>query len=100
MKKNNEGEMEPEYKEGLFIGDNLSDGSYIIYNHLAITVKTHNVSNGDEIRIVGFEIEQKSIKTQEGTGYDDSEFAPKQYIKLANGEYDPLENGLTFSYSI
>lgn len=58
MQKNEEGELEANFKEGLFVGrKNESDNSYVIYNHLDITVKTHHVSNGDELRIVGFEVE-------------------------------------------
>ena len=63
MEKNGEGELEANFKEGLYIGENKADGSYTIFNHLDITVKTHHVSNGDELRIVGFEIEPKSIKS-------------------------------------
>lgn len=100
MEKNEDGELEPNYKEGLFVGE-YEDGAYIIYNHLDITVKTHQVSNGDELRIVGFEVEQKSI--QSGSPVSTKSIRdrqPKQYIKLANGEYDEMEEGLTFSYSI
>ena len=56
MEKNEDGELEASYKEGLYIGKKYEDGSYIIYNHLDITVKTHEVASGDELRIVGFEV--------------------------------------------
>ena len=62
MDRNDKNELEANFKEGLFIGE-CTNGSCKIFNHLDITIKTHHVSNGDEIRIVGFEVEQKSIKS-------------------------------------
>ena len=56
MEKNEDGELEANFKEGLYIGTRKEDNSMIIYNHLDMTVKTHKVSNGDELRVVGFEI--------------------------------------------
>lgn len=59
------GELEPNYKEGNLIGKHtyskILGSDYILYNHLSITVKTHEVTAGDELRIVGFEVEPKSI---------------------------------------
>ena len=55
-------ELEANFKEGIYVGKlDRSDGSLLIYNHLAMTVKTHHVTGGDEMRVVGFEIEPKSI---------------------------------------
>ena len=56
IEKNEEGIPEPSYKEGILVGNKYEDNSYIIYNHLDITVKTHEVTAGDEVRIVGFEV--------------------------------------------
>ena len=99
MEKNEEGKLEPSYKEGLYVGKKYEDNSYIIYNHLDIVVRTHEVSAGDEVRIVGFAVTPRSIKSgSAGTGNHGS--APEQYIKLANGEYDDMDDGLIFSYTI
>ena len=99
FEKNEEGNLEPSYKEGLYVGKKYEDNSYIIYNHLDIVVKTHEVSAGDEVRIVGFAATPRSIKSgSAGTGNHGS--APEQYIKLANGQYDDMDDGLIFSYSI
>ena len=62
-----------------------------------MTVKTHNVSAGSELRIVGFEIEQRSIAR--GASLD-SEAAPLQYLRYANGTIADGSKGMLFSYSI
>ena len=51
------------YKEGIYVGKFNSDdgGTAIIYNHLELVIKTHHVSGGDEVRIVGFEVTPYSI---------------------------------------
>jgi hypothetical protein len=57
MEKNTEtGELEANFKEGILIGLHQADNS-------SITVKTHKVTNGDELRVVGFEVEPFSIRT-------------------------------------
>lgn len=65
METNEEtGKFEANYKQGNLLGSFSKDSSgsnYILYNHLSITVKTHHVTAGDELRIVGFEVEPKSI---------------------------------------
>ena len=62
MERNEDGDLEPNFKEGIYVGDydHVNDIT-LIYNHLDITVKVHHVVGGDEVRIVGFEVEQKSI---------------------------------------
>ena len=100
MEMNDEGELEANFKEGLFVGKKYNDGSYVIYNHLDITVKTHHVSNGDEMRIVGLEVEQRSIANGESLYKGGSKKASEQYVKLANGQYEDMGDGLLFSYSI
>ena len=98
MEKNDDsGELEANFKEGLFVGSLQKDSSIILYNHLAMTVKTHNVSAGSELRIVGFEIEQRSIAR--GASLD-SEAAPLQYLRYANGTIADGSKGMLFSYSI
>ena len=100
MEKNEDGELEANFKEGLYIGKKYEDGSYIMYNHLDITVKTHEVSAGDELRVVGFEIQQRSVKNGFLQAHENIGRAPEQYLKLANGNYEEMEEGLIFSYSI
>ena len=34
---------EANYKEGIYVGLHQRDGSYLLYNHLALEVKTHHV---------------------------------------------------------
>ena len=50
------------YKEGIYVGKYNTDGSTILYNHLELVIKTHHVSGGDEVRIVGFEVTPYSIE--------------------------------------
>ena len=51
-------ELSVNFKEGIFVGyHNREDRSVMIYNHLAMTVKVNHVHGGDEVRIVGFEVE-------------------------------------------
>ena len=58
MEKNSEtGQLEANFKEGIYIGGKDKDGSTFLYNHLIMTIKIHHVTGGDEIRIVGYEIE-------------------------------------------
>lgn len=45
------------FKEGIFVGNHNPDGSIYIHNHLEFIVKVHHVHGGDEVRIVGFEVE-------------------------------------------
>ena len=42
----------------------MDDKKIILYNHLDITVKIHHVVGGDEVRVVGLEVEQKSIDSK------------------------------------
>ena len=100
MIKNDDEELEADYKEGLYIGRINEDGSYVIYNHLDMVVKTHEVSNGDELRIVGFEIHQRSVRNGSSLNESDIKYAPEQYLQRSNGDYDPMEEGILFSYSI
>ena len=79
-------ELSVEYKDGIFIGEhNKEDTSIILYNHLDFTVKVQHVHGGDEVRIVGFEVEQFSIK--EGSSLDPNYLTlqPKQYLRRPNG---------------
>jgi len=41
------------------------NGKVWIFNHLSITVKTHKVTQGEELRIVGFEVEPMSIDRED-----------------------------------
>ena len=34
---------EPNFKEGIYVGQHQKDGSYLLYNHLAFNIKTHHV---------------------------------------------------------
>ena len=65
-----------------------------------MVVKTHEVSNGDELRIVGFEIHQRSVRNGSSLNESDIKYAPEQYLQRSNGDYDPMEEGILFSYSI
>ena len=91
MIKNEDGELEADYKEGLYIGRSNDDGSYVIYNHLDMVVKTHKVSNGDELRVVGFEIHQRSVRYGSSLTESDIKYAPEQKLKESNGDYDPMK---------
>ena len=52
------GELKTNFKEGLYVGNITTDGQNrtILYNHLDITVKTHHVTGGNQVRVVGLEI--------------------------------------------
>jgi len=56
LEKNENGDLEPNFKEGIYVGNITADGSTILYNHLDITVKIHHVTGGDEVRVVGLEV--------------------------------------------
>ena len=51
------------YNEGIPVGYKLenSAGNVAIYNHLDITVKVHEATGSDALRIVGFEVLPRSI---------------------------------------
>lgn len=52
----------PDYQEGIPIGEyNPVTKELIIYNHLVITVKTHFAGGTNGQRIVGFEVEPRSV---------------------------------------
>ena len=101
MEKNAEsGEYEANYKEGIFVGAHNSHNEYVIYNHLDITVKTHHVSGGDEVRIVGLEVTPRSIKAGSSLDAGRIESQPQEILKFSNGDLADITSGITFSYSI
>lgn len=58
MVRNDDGDLEPNFKRGIHVGHfDFDELSAIIFNHLDITVKIHHVFGGDEVRVVGFEVE-------------------------------------------
>lgn len=61
LEKNGQGVLEPNFKEGIYVGNITKEGEVILYNHLDITIKTHHVTGGNEVRIVGFEVEPRSV---------------------------------------
>ena len=52
----------------------------MIYNHLYITVRTHWEAGSDNQRIVGFEVEPRSIANGKSTTYDPEDKQEKQYL--------------------
>jgi len=96
------GELEANYKQGNLLGEHTRDSAganYLLYNHLSITVKTHHVAAGDELRIVGFEVEPKSIKLGGSLVVDSLDQQEPQWLKR-HGKTVDLEDGILFSYSI
>ena len=53
----------------------------MIYNHLEITVKTHWEALKDKERIVGFEVEPRSIARGESRSYNPLDTQKKQILK-------------------
>lgn len=98
-KNKSTGKLEANYKEGIYMGDFDLEGKVWIYNHLSITVKTHKVTQGDELRIVGFEVEPKSIRSED-IGIENLDDARPQYIRTNWSEYPVIKDGILFSYSI
>ena len=84
------------------MGNITASGDYILYNHLIMTVKTHHVTAGDEVRIVGFEVEQKSVQAGYGKSLSNVNLAdaPPQIIRYRNGTYADITRGIIFSYEI
>ena len=64
----------------------------MIYNHLYITVRTHWEAGSDNQRIVGFEVEPRSIANGKSTTYDPEDKQEKQYLKA--------NETIIFSYSV
>ena len=56
MKNPDTEELEADFKEGILVGTHQDNSDVTINNHLAITVKTHHVTGGDEVRVVGLEV--------------------------------------------
>ena len=62
MLRTPDGELVPDYQDGIPIGIyDRKNHQVIIYNHLIITVKTHFAVGSQEQRIVGFEVEPRSV---------------------------------------
>ena len=55
------GERVVDFRDGIPVGEFFTDGPVRIFNHLSFTVRVNHVSGGDEMRIVGFEVEPMSI---------------------------------------
>ena len=62
--------LEVNFREGILVGERKPDKGYIINNHLHFTVKVHHVAGGDEVRIVGFEVQPFSINANKPLDYD------------------------------
>lgn len=74
--------MKADYQHGIPIGEyNREKSEIIIYNHLVMTVKTHWEAGSDNQRIVGFEIEPKSVDYRETLQYDPLDRQTKQILK-------------------
>ena len=89
-----------DYDDGVFVGKR-DDQEYFMYNHLQIKVREHKVQEGDEYRIVGFEVIPHSIKP----GSDLSKILSFSDAKGCSvvgkdGNLARYPNGVTFSYSI
>lgn len=87
------------FKEGIFVGNHNKDGSIYIHNHLEFIVKVHHVHGGDEVRIVGFEVEQHSIATGSSLDPQFLHRQPKQYLRTSTGKLTDISEGILFSYS-
>ena len=92
MVKNEESdELEASFKEGIFVGTHHEDGAVTINNHLAITVKTHHVTGGDEVRVVGFEVEPKSVASTGNLAASRIDNQPMEYlVKAENSSKDVM----------
>lgn len=98
--KDGEEHLIDDYEEGIQVGEFLEDGSVILYNHLAITVKTHHVTNGDELRIVGFEVLPMSIDFESPLDPETIQEQPMQYLLRSGApNYEDISHGILFSYS-
>ena len=65
------GESKIDYQHGIPIGKyDRETKELMIYNHLEMTVKTHWESGSDKQRIVGFEVEPRSIANKASRLYD------------------------------
>ena len=63
-------ELEVNYREGILVGEYKSGYGLVLNNHLHFTVKVHHVHGGDEVRIVGFEVQPFSVKTGSPIDYE------------------------------
>ena len=81
VKNKDTGKVEADFREGIYVGKKLGDNiSSIIYNHLEITVKVHHVTGGDEVRVVGFEVQPFSIANGSPLTSATLKAQPQQYI--------------------
>ena len=97
--------MEVNHREGILVGE-LTNGSEgwetTLNNHLHFTVKVHHVPGGDEVRIVGFEVQPFSIKAGSSLDYETLHLQPKQVMETIRGvKQSPsdISDGIYFSYS-
>mmetsp|Transcript_11193 Transcript_11193/g.15082 ORF Transcript_11193/g.15082 Transcript_11193/m.15082 type:complete len:175 (-) Transcript_11193:1101-1625(-) len=93
------GRAEVNYREGILVGDHTIDQGFIINNHLHFTIKVHHVHGGDEVRIVGFEVQPYSIA--QGSSLDHQTLHLQPHQKLANVDktLTDISDGVIFSYS-
>lgn len=81
MRNNETQDLEVNFREGILVGEMVvgsgSGWDININNHLHFTVKVHHVPGGDEVRIVGFEVQPFSIKSGSPLDYETLHLQPK-----------------------
>ena len=91
---------EVNFREGILVGTHTPEDvlTMTINNHLHFTVKVHHVPGGDEVRIVGFEVEPMSIAKGSPLDLETLRDQPKQYLRK-DGVPTDVSEGVVFSYS-
>ena len=93
MRNPSTGKIHPDYEDGIPIGYfDAASGRYVVYNHLHMVVKTHSVESSNKQRIVGFEVEPRSVGDPERNPLAFDPRLPKKF--LADGAE------LDFTYSV
>ena len=98
---NERGEPEVNFREGILVGEHYFENQQEMIklnNHLHFTVKTHHVAGGDEVRIVGFEVQPYSIAAGYPLDIETLHLQPPQVMKRGYNMTDVSE-GIIFSYS-
>jgi transmembrane 9 superfamily protein 2/4 len=95
MLETNEVQYEHGYKLGF-----VKDEKAYLNNHLRIVLKYHKEEESGDYRVVGFEVEAKSIKYGDLTANEQGKCAPKSDSINPQEIVDDAENEVMFTYEV